>query len=211
MLQATGLSHRYDYPLFEQIDFALSPSESVAVLGVSGSGKSTLLHILSSFIPPQEGTVRLLGEEIYALKPKALDRLRRNDLGIVFQHHYLFRGFTGAENLEVASLLSGEPMDPELLEKLGIDKVVKQNAFDLSGGQQQRVSIARVLTKKPRLIFADEPTGNLDRITADEVMEILFGYVKEKERAMFLVTHDDKIARSCDRVFLLENQRLRQL
>ena len=160
---------------------------------------------------PNGGKVNINGKSIYELPSKKLEELRRYNLGMIFQQHYLFRGFTGFENILSASLLSEQPIDKELLEKLGINDVVKQSAADLSGGQQQRVSVARVLVKKPQIIFADEPTGNLDKDTAKNVMDVLYSYVKEDDRGMFLVTHDEKIASSCDRMFLLENKVLKEL
>ena len=211
MLEAIEVSHNFDYDLFSNINLQLNKRESIAILGVSGSGKSTLLHILSSFMKPNGGKVNINGKSIYELPSKKLEELRRYNLGMIFQQHYLFRGFTGFENILSASLLSEQPIDKELLEKLGINDVVKQSAADLSGGQQQRVSVARVLVKKPQIIFADEPTGNLDKDTAKNVMDVLYSYVKEDDRGMFLVTHDEKIASSCDRMFLLENKVLKEL
>ena len=112
------------------------------------------------------------------------------------------------ENLEVAALLSGEVIDPFLLKRLGIDHVINQKVTELSGGQQQRVSIARVMSKKPRLIFADEPTGNLDHATALEVMEIFEDYIKEHNAGMVLVTHDEALASRCTHVYRMQNGRL---
>ncbi|MGE4295838.1 MAG: ABC transporter ATP-binding protein [Campylobacterales bacterium] len=211
MLKASGLSHGFDYPLFENIDLELSAGESVAVLGVSGSGKSTLLHALSSFLAPQSGTVELFGANPYVLSEKRRNELRRNALALIFQQHYLFRGFSGLENLQVAALLTGKEIDRELLERLGIDHVLHQDSADLSGGQQQRLSIARVLIKQPKLIFADEPTGNLDRATAHDAMGVIFDYVDRMRAGFFLVTHDEKIAERATRRYRLENRSLTPL
>lgn len=208
LIEARGIAHHFDYPLFSNIDLALDAHESVAVIGISGSGKSTLLHILSTLLQPDHGSVELLGESMAALSNKRLVRLRRDALGIIFQSHYLFKGFSGRENLEVASILSGEPIDPALLQSLKIDHVVGQKVTELSGGQQQRVSIARVLTKKPRIIFADEPTGNLDAETANEVMRLFERYIAEHEAGMVLVTHEPALAMRCNRVYKLEAQQL---
>ena len=127
---------------------------------------------------------------------------------MIFQSHYLFKGFTGVENLEVSSILSGEPVDEALLKALKIDGVVGQKVTELSGGQQQRVSIARVLTKKPRIIFADEPTGNLDSATANEVMTLFEDYIARHDAALVMVTHEESLAMRCQRVYRLEDQRL---
>ncbi|MDD4883962.1 ABC transporter ATP-binding protein [Sulfuricurvum sp.] len=208
LLKATSLSHAFDYPLFEDISLDLNAGESIAIVGVSGSGKSTLMHILSSLLYPLKGNVELFGEDIYQLDDKSLVKLRRNDLGMIYQSHYLFKGFSAYENLEVAALLSGEVIDPFLLKRLGIDHVINQKITELSGGQQQRVSIARVMSKKPRLIFADEPTGNLDHATALEVMEIFEDYIKEHNAGMVLVTHDEALASRCTHVYRMQNGRL---
>lgn len=210
LLKATSLSHAFDYPLFEDISLTLNAGESIAIVGVSGSGKSTLMHILSSLLHPLKGSVELFGEDIYQLDDKSLVKLRRNDLGMIYQSHYLFKGFSAYENLEVATLLSGEKIDPILLKRLGIDHVINQKVTELSGGQQQRVSIARVMSKKPRLIFADEPTGNLDHATALEVMEIFDDYLREHKAAMILVTHDEALAARCNHIYRMQNGSLKE-
>jgi len=208
LLEARGIAHHFDYPLFSGVDFSLSAHESVAIIGVSGSGKSTLLHILATLLLPDSGSVELLGEPVSKLSNRRLVRIRREQLGIIFQSHYLFKGFTGTENLEVASILSGEPVEPEMLQALKIDHVVGQKVTELSGGQQQRLSIARVLTKKPRIIFADEPTGNLDAETAGEVMTLFERYIADHDAGLVLVTHEPSLAMRCRRVYKLEAQRL---
>ncbi|MDH5464253.1 MAG: ABC transporter ATP-binding protein [Thiovulaceae bacterium] len=208
MLKATNLSHKFEYPLFNNISFSLEAQESMAIIGVSGSGKSTLMHILATLLEPIEGEVELFGESIYKLSQKELLKLRRNDIGIIFQQHYLFKGFLAKENLEVAALLAGTTIDTELLKRLGIDKLMHQKITELSGGQQQRVSIARVLTKKPKIIFADEPTGNLDEETAFEVMDILSEYIKNENAILVMVTHDQRLARRCEKTYSLQEQQL---
>lgn len=211
LLEAKNISHSFDYLLFNNVNLSLHRSKSIAILGVSGSGKSTLLHILSSFIVPKKGSINIDGDDILSLDQKRLEALRKNDIGIIFQRHYLFRGFSALDNLNVASIISGKKIDPDLIEALGIKKVLNQNALDISGGEQQRVSVARVLTKKPKIIFADEPTGNLDKITAQNVMDVIFSYVIDQDKGMFLVTHDEKLANRCDNIFLLEDKQLRQI
>ncbi len=211
LLRAENLSHSFDYPLFENVDLTICENEKVAVVGVSGSGKSTLLHILSTLLKPQKGSVNLLGSDIYSLSPKEQLAVRRYEIGIIFQFHYLFKGMSGAENIEIAALLSETEPDIELLERLGIEDLMQKRVTELSGGQQQRVSIARVLSKKPRIIFADEPTGNLDDKTAHIAMDAVFEHIEKVAGALFLVTHDERIAKSCDRVFRLENARLERI
>lgn len=211
LLKATDIAHTFDYPLFSDIDFTLHEQESIAIVGRSGSGKSTLLHIFSSFIEPNSGKVELLDRDLYSLKESKVEDIRRNDLGIIFQAHYLFKGMKAIENLEIATLLSAQTIDDELLERLEIKETMEQKIGELSGGQQQRISIARVLSKKPTIIFADEPTGNLDKETANLVMQVLLEYIKENNAAMVLVTHDESMAKLCNRSYRLENKKLEEI
>ncbi len=206
LLEATHISHGFETDLFSNVHLALSPSSSAAIVGRSGCGKSTLLHIFSTFIQPDEGSVTLLGQDLYSLKEHAIEALRRYDIGIIFQFHYLFKGMSGLENIEVATMLSGETVDEGIFEKLEIKELMGQKIGELSGGQQQRVSIARVLSKKPQIIFADEPTGNLDKETAKLVMDVLLDYVKENSAGLLLVTHDEDMASRCDSVYKLEDK-----
>ena len=210
LLEASEVSHGFEYTLFDEIEFVLKASESAAIIGRSGSGKSTLLHIFSTFLTPDAGSVKLLGRALYTLKEEELEMLRRYEIGIIFQFHYLFKGMSAMENIAVATMLSGQEIDVKLLEKLEIKELMGHKIGDLSGGQQQRVSIARVLSKKPRVIFADEPTGNLDKETATLVMDVLLSYVKENSAALLLVTHDREMAARCDRLYTLESKALRE-
>ncbi len=211
LLQVKNVSHNFDYPLFKDINISLEKKQTIAIIGISGSGKSTLLNIFCSLLTPNNGEVLYDGQNIFNISTKSLLDIRRKDFGIIFQAHYLFRGFDANENLEIASLLTGNTVDQELLNKLKIDHVMTQGVGELSGGQQQRLSIARVLTKKPKIIFADEPTGNLDSQTALEVMDVLFDYVELNDAGMILVTHEEEIAYRCDKVYKLNNNRLEQL
>lgn len=211
LLSAQNISHTFEYELFSDVALALDAKESIAIIGMSGSGKSTLLHILSTLLTPQTGSVSLFGEDISKMSKKRLASIKRQELGLIFQSHYLFNGFSAYENLEVSELLSGNSIDEKLLERLHIKEPIHQKVTQLSGGQQQRVSIARVLTKQPRIIFADEPTGNLDKETADAVMEIFFEYCESHDAGMILVTHDNTLAHKCQRVYKLEDKKLRQI
>jgi len=210
LLNATNITHAFDYPLFSNIDFKLHEKESISIVGRSGSGKSTLLHIFSSFIKPNKGQVELLEKDLYSLKEGSLEAIRRYELGIIFQAHYLFKGMKAIENLEIATLLANETIDNKLLERLEIKELMEQKIGELSGGQQQRISIARVLSKKPKIIFADEPTGNLDKETAKLVMDVLLEYIETHSAAMVLVTHDEEMAKLCNKSFRLENQNLKE-
>jgi len=210
LLEANHISHSFDTLLFSHVDFSLESSQSAAIVGRSGSGKSTLLHIFSTFIKPNEGSVRLFGKELYTQSDASIELLRRYDIGIIFQFHYLFKGMTAMDNIDVASMLSGEVIDEAILEKLEIKELMHQKVGELSGGQQQRISIARVLSKKPRMIYADEPTGNLDKETADLVMDVLLDYIKQTDTGLLLVTHDIHMAQRCDIIYRLEDNVLKE-
>lgn len=211
LLEAKNLSHTFEYNLFKNIDLSLQKQESIAIIGTSGSGKSTLLNILSSLLKPTNGKVVFKSKDLYSLKQNELLKIRRDDFGIVFQAHYLFRGFSALENLNIATLLSHQDIDYKLLDDLNISHVLNQGVGELSGGQQQRLSIARILMKKPKIIFADEPTGNLDKDTANVVMNTLFNYIKENDAGLILVTHEEDLAFRCDKVFKLEELNLKEI
>ncbi len=208
LLSAKNLTHTFEYELFSNISLELEEGESIAIIGVSGSGKSTLLNILSTLLKPDNGTVSIFDEDISKMSKKRVSEIKRDEIGLVFQSHYLFKGFSALENLEVAAILSKQEIDNTLLKRLHIDKTMEQKVTELSGGQQQRVSIARVLTKKPRLLFVDEPTGNLDKSTANEVMDIFFEYLQNHSAGMILVTHDEELAARCHKVYKLTNKEL---
>ena len=208
LLETQGVSHGFDTLLFSDINLSLYPSQSAAIVGRSGSGKSTLLHICSTFIKPDEGSVILFGQDVYTQSEESIEALRRYDIGIIFQFHYLFKGMTAMDNIEIATMLSEEKIDETILEKLEIKELMHQRIGELSGGQQQRVSIARVLSKKPRIIFADEPTGNLDKETAELVMDVLLEYINETGAGLLLVTHDEQMAKRCNRVYRLTDKAL---
>ncbi|WP_101006562.1 ABC transporter ATP-binding protein [Helicobacter pylori] len=207
MIEAINISHAFEKPLYKGVNLCIKPKESLAILGVSGSGKSTLLSHLATMLKPDSGIVSLLEhQDIYALNSKKLLELRRLKVGIIFQSHYLFKGFSALENLQVASILAKQEINHSLLEQLGIAHTLKQGVGELSGGQQQRLSIARVLSKQPKIIIADEPTGNLDTTSANQVIRMLQNYITEKEGALVLATHDENLAFTCSQVYRLEKE-----
>ena len=211
LLSAKNIAHTFEYELFSHVNLALQEKETIAIIGMSGSGKSTLLHIFSTLLSPDEGSVSLFEEDVESMSKKKLSDIKRNSLGLIFQSHYLFKGFSAYENLEVSAILSQQIIEEKLLYRLNIKECIEQKVTELSGGQQQRISIARVLTKKPRIIFADEPTGNLDKKTANEVMELFFEYCKNENAGMILVTHDETLAHKCDKVYRLEDKVLEEI
>lgn len=212
LVEMWGVSHKFDVVLYNDIALRLKPTQSLAILGASGSGKSTILNHLSTLLPPQSGQINLAHlQNIYSLNEKQLLHLRQKILGIIFQTHYLFRGFNVMQNLQIAELIAHTQIDMEMLEEFGIGHTLKQQIGELSGGQQQRLSIARVLTKRPKILLADEPTGNLDKDTAISIMSYLLSYVKKQGAALVLATHDKEIAELCTNIVLLENKTLRQI
>jgi putative ABC transport system ATP-binding protein len=211
LLLAKDISHSFQYPLFEGVNLEVKSSESIAIIGVSGSGKSTLLNILAGVIQPNSGSISHFNIPFLNRDNLSRERFRREDIGIIFQSHYLFKGFSALENIEVASIISGQEIDFNLINAFGISEVIHQKVTQLSGGQQQRVSIARVLTKKPKIIFADEPTGNLDHSSASNVMNIIFNYIKDQKASLVLVTHDENLAFQCDRVFKLSGGKFEEI
>lgn len=212
LVEMYGISHKFDILLYQDIELCLEPSQSVAILGASGSGKSTILNHLSTLLKPQSGKINLATyKDIYSLDEKNLLYLRQKILGIIFQTHYLFRGFNVRENLKIAELIANTQVNMQMLEEFGIAHTLKQQIGELSGGQQQRLSIARVLTKQPKILLADEPTGNLDKDTALNIMDYLLAYVKKNNAALILATHDREIAELCTNIVLLENKTLHKI
>lgn len=207
LIDANDISHSFENDLFSNVTLRIKEKESIAILGVSGSGKSTLLNNLSTMLAPKNGVISLCGvNDIYSRNQDIILQLRRERIGIIFQSHYLFRGFSALENLQVTSILTKKPIDMELLKFFNIDNVLNQQIGELSGGQQQRLSIARVLTKKPDIIFADEPTGNLDKDNTNNVMKAIFAYINKYNAALVIATHDSEVADMCDKKYILENK-----
>jgi len=188
------------------LSMTLDTGESVALLGPSGSGKSTLLSILGTLMKPTSGTYMMLGEELTRADDAALTEFRNRHIGFVFQFHHLLPDFTALENVMFpAAVAAGRETGAarqraqQLLERVGLADRMDFGAGQLSGGQKQRVAIARALMNSPELVLADEPTGNLDRESAEQVMELL-GEINRNEQTTFLIsTHDEKIAATCRR------------
>jgi putative ABC transport system ATP-binding protein len=187
------------------LDLTIEKGESVAIVGKSGSGKSTLMHILSLMDQPTSGEIYLNGENVSHLKGKKLDQLRNQSFGFVFQQFFLNAKETVLENvalpLKIAGISKSKRNKKVLaaLEAVDLADKAKNKGTDLSGGQKQRVCIARALVNDPDIIFADEPTGNLDSHTSEKVEELLFGLNKEKGITLIVVTHDNDLAAKCDR------------
>ncbi|MFA5059634.1 MAG: ABC transporter ATP-binding protein [Candidatus Omnitrophota bacterium] len=221
MLEATGLHKTYDHlsaPLhvLKGVDFKINRGETVAVVGPSGAGKSTLLHILGGLDRPSEGKVLFEGREIYSLSDRQRADIRNNQAGFVFQFYHLLPEFTALENVILPALIKNDMRQKkeaqqkglELLEKVGLGKRVSHRPNELSGGEQQRVAIARALMNDPKIIFCDEPTGNLDSQSGQEVVDLLLKLNKENQQALIIVTHDEAIAKRTQKILHIRDGKI---
>jgi len=193
------------------VDLTLSPGRSLALMGESGSGKSTLLHLAAGLDLPDRGEVSLAGRAMSSLDEAGRARLRRETLGLVFQQFHLVPSLTVRDNLRLQARLAGrERLDwtNELLERLGLSGMATRYPEQLSGGQQQRLAIGRALAPRPALLLADEPTGNLDEGTADEVLDLLLALVRDTGCSLLVVTHSPRVAAPLDRRLHLTHGRI---
>lgn len=193
------------------IDLSIEKGEVVAIVGKSGSGKSTLLHLMALLDKPSKGSVNISGVDISKLKRKRADRIRNSEFGFVFQQFFLNPNDTVLNNvilpLKIAGVSSRERKrrGMEVLRDVELEDKAKNKAINLSGGQKQRVAIARALINNPKVIFADEPTGNLDTATGAKIEELLFSLNKEKDITLIFVTHDVDLAKRCDRQIIIKD------
>ncbi|MFA5974783.1 MAG: ABC transporter ATP-binding protein [Elusimicrobiota bacterium] len=218
-LSARGLLKRFpqgerDVEVLHGIDLDLKEGEIVAVLGPSGAGKSTLLHLLGLMEQPTSGTLSILGEEVHDLAAKERARFRNDFIGFLFQFHYLLPELTVLENVSLPSRIKRIPEEQGLakatvlLDTLGLKNHLFKKPAQLSGGEQQRVALARSLMNEPGLILADEPTGNLDKETGEEVLKLLWKEARRMNAATVLVTHQEDIAQRADRWIRLRDGRI---
>lgn len=216
---AEGLGKRVALPertltLLEDVSFTVAPGEAVAIVGASGSGKSTLLGLLAGLDNPSEGRVLLDGRPLDALDEDGRAQLRGERVGFVFQSFQLLPMLTARENvmlpLELAGAREPGPRADAILARVGLGERLGHYPRQLSGGEQQRVAIARAFVVEPAILFADEPTGNLDARTGAAVADLLFALNAERGTTLVLVTHDDKLAQRCGRVLRLAAGRLQQ-
>ncbi len=194
--------------ILRDIDFALKPRETVAIVGASGSGKSTLLSIIAGLDTPTRGSVRLAGQDLFAVSEDERAALRGQKVGFVFQSFQLLANLTALENvmlpLELANRRDARKAASEMMARVGLSERLGHYPKVLSGGEQQRVALARAFVMQPALLLADEPTGSLDFATGEKVMELMFELNREQGTTLVLVTHDDAIARRCDRRITIE-------
>lgn len=199
------------------VNFTLQANSKVAIVGASGSGKSTLMHLLGGLDIPDSGTVKVCGEDMSELSDAQRGKLRNQSLGFIYQFHHLLPEFTALENVAMPLFLRGGPTKQakdnaiEFLSKVGLKERILHKPTELSGGERQRVAIARALVTKPKVILADEPTGNLDRKNAIHVQELMLQLNEELGTAVVIVTHDHDIAKSMNETYLLEDGTLSEI
>ena len=219
MLEVDRLSKYYQsgarrHQVFDQLSFAVEHAEVVALLGASGSGKTTLLNLLSGIDTPDAGEVRLDGRAIHALGEPERTLLRRVEIGFVFQFFNLIPTLTAGENLALPLELCGHSADQAqqrasvLLDQVGLTGMAARYPETLSGGEQQRIAVARALAHRPKLLLADEPTGNLDEATGDQLIGLLTGLARDQGTTMVIVTHSRAVAAAADRILVLQRGHL---
>ncbi len=191
--------------VLKDICFYADEGEIVAIVGASGAGKSTLLQILGSLMKPDSGSVSIDGTDLFSLSDKGLSAFRNRKIGFVFQAHHLLAEFTALENVMLPAMIAGKSQKQAraaallLLETVGLSQRTSHKPAELSGGEQQRVAIARALVNNPSVVFADEPTGNLDSMTKEDIHSLLFSIREKFGVTVVVVTHDRDLARLCDR------------
>ena len=219
MIEVKGLTKTYgkkknSFRALSDINVSIPNGASVAIVGKSGSGKSTLMHVMSGLDRPEQGEVFIDGEDILKLKPKLVDRFRAQKMSFIFQSFFVQGNESCYNNVSLPLEIAQVPMKDrkqkivEALRSVELDDKIKSRAKDLSGGQKQRLAIARAIVNEPKVLFADEPTGNLDSATGDAIEKLLFGYCKQAGATLIIVTHDVDIARKCDMMIHIKDGRI---
>jgi lipoprotein-releasing system ATP-binding protein len=219
LIVATGISKTFhdadrEIRVLEDLSLTVQPGELIAVVGQSGTGKSTLLNILGSLERPTSGKVLFEGQDLFALDERALADFRNHKLGFVFQFHYLLADFNALENVMMPALIGRVPerdareRAEQMLAMVGLGDKLHRRPAELSGGEQQRVAVARAVVQSPRLVLADEPTGNLDPHTADEVHALFHKLNRELDVTLIVATHNERLTRSMGRALRLKDGKL---
>jgi putative ABC transport system ATP-binding protein len=214
MIEVKNISKTYgkkktEFHALKNVSFTIPEGSSVAIIGKSGSGKSTLMHAMSGLDRPQTGEILVDGVNILDLKQKQVDSFRSEKIGFIFQSFFVQANESCYDNVSLPLEIAGvghakrKKMVEAALEKVELSEKIKNRARDLSGGQKQRLAIARAIVASPSILFADEPTGNLDSVTGTKIEELLFGYNKKEKVTLIIVTHDAELAAKCDtRIFV---------
>lgn len=216
MIHATNIHKSYaELEVLKGIDLEIPQGEIVSIIGKSGAGKSTLLHILGTLDLPDEGELFICQKEITKLKEKQLAKFRNENIGFVFQFHHLLQEFTALENVCIPGLIAGKPdheiekKAKELLDYLGLTQRIHHKPNQLSGGEAQRVAVARSLINNPKVIFADEPTGNLDKESSENLHQLIINLRKDFNHTFVIVTHNSDLAKLSDRTITIEDGRIK--
>ncbi|WP_194777722.1 ABC transporter ATP-binding protein [Pararhodonellum marinum] len=215
MLEAKGI-HKYygDLHVLKGVDITIQPGEIVSIVGASGAGKSTLLHIIGTLDEADEGSIAVENTQITQLKGDKLAAFRNREIGFIFQFHNLLPEFTAEENILIPGLIAGKNEKAlkkragELAELLGISDRLQHKPSELSGGEQQRVAVARALINDPKIVFADEPSGNLDSNSAQALHELFFRLRKEFGQSFVIVTHNQELAQMADRMLTMQDGKI---
>lgn len=212
MIEALNIEKSFgNLKVLKGIDFRAEKSEVVSIMGASGAGKSTLLQILGTLSSPDSGILRIDGTDVLALGRKQISEFRNRRIGFVFQFHHLLPEFTSVENVMIPALIAGKKEREakeealKLLDTLGLSERTTHKPSELSGGEQQRVAIARALINRPAVLFADEPSGNLDSVTKTELHKLFFKLRDELGQTIVIVTHDPELAGMCDRSLFMKD------
>ena len=212
MIEALNIEKSFgSLKVLKGIDFRAEKSEVVSIMGASGAGKSTLLQILGTLSSPDNGTLRIDGTDVLTLGRKQISEFRNRRIGFVFQFHHLLPEFTSVENVMIPALIAGKKEREakeealKLLDTLGLSERTTHKPSELSGGEQQRVAIARALITRPAVLFADEPSGNLDSVTKTELHKLFFKLRDEFGQTIVIVTHDPELAGMCDRSLFMKD------
>ena len=223
MIEVQGVTKTYGkkkniFTALDDVSFTIPTGASVAIIGKSGSGKSTLMHVMSGLDRPEQGKIVIDGENILTFKQKAVDKFRSNEMSFVFQSFFVQGNESCYNNVSLPLEIAGVPLRKRralimgALKAVELDDKVKSRAKDLSGGQKQRLAIARAIVTKPKILFADEPTGNLDSTTGATIERLLFNYNKQNGTTLIVVTHDVDFAKKCDmQVFIKDGEITRVL
>lgn len=212
MIEAKGIEKSFGtLKVLKGVDFSAEKSEVVSIMGASGAGKSTLLQILGTLSTPDAGSLVIDGIDVLHLNSRQMSEFRNTKIGFVFQFHHLLPEFTSIENVMIPALISGKKEKEakteakKLLETLGLAERITHKPSELSGGEQQRVAIARALINHPSVLFADEPSGNLDSVTKGELHKLFFQLRDEFGQTIIIVTHDPDLAKMCDRSLFMRD------